>query len=101
MAASCCVSGLVLLEEEPADCSCEDNAEAAEFDVVVVPLFLLANSQPEKRPTPKMMASTSARTILAPARPGRLRGAVDTGRGPEGYLGGCDAYCSGRVCVAG
>src|SRR5260370_42539880 len=49
-------------------------ALAAAFEVVAVLLLLPTNSQPANRPTPKIRASTSARSTIAPERPGRFCG---------------------------
>src|SRR5437660_9368876 len=93
MAASCRVSNVVPLDDVAV-------AAATAFDVVLVLLLLLVNSRPANRPTPKMRTSTKARSTIAPPRPGRLGGGADSG--PEGDLGGgCDASCSGGVCVTG
>src|SRR5215469_513603 len=82
MAASCRASSVVL----PVDVA----VAVAAFDVVpALLLLLLVNSQPANRPTPKMRASTSVRSTIAPARPGRLRGGVGgAATGPGGYAGG-------------
>src|SRR5713226_9784232 len=77
------------------------DAVAVAFDVELVLLLLLVNSQPANRPTTKMRASTSVRSRIAPARPGRFRGGGGEVWGPEGSQGGWDASCSGGVCVTG
>jgi len=93
MAASCCASNVVPLDDVAV-------AVATALDVVLVLLLLFVNCRPANRPTPKMRTSTKARSRIAPPRPGRLGGGADSG--PEGDLGGgCDASCSGGVCVTG
>src|SRR5437667_411035 len=73
MAASCCVSMVFALDEEPFDCACEVDDDVTTDDVVPVLLWLLANCQPANRPTPKMAAITSVRSTIAAVRPVRLR----------------------------
>src|SRR5712691_10898180 len=69
MAASCwdCID--VPVDEEAVDV-------ATAFVVVLALLLLCANSQPENRPTLKMRASTSVRSMIAPGRPRRFRGGI-------------------------
>src|SRR5258707_10866441 len=104
MAASCCVSMVFALDEEPFDCACEvDDVVTADGVVPVLP-WLLVNCQPANRPTPKMAAITSVRSTIATVRPARLRGFCGGpagGSGPIGYLGGWDASCTGQPAVAG
>src|SRR5260370_24527958 len=94
MAASCCASNVVLLDDVAV-------AVATALDVVLVLLLLFVNSRPANRPTPKMRTSTKVRSRIAPAPPVRLRGGGDEVCGPGGDLGGWDASCSGGVCVTG
>src|SRR5258708_23528947 len=82
MAASCWASIVV----SPDDVAV---AVAAAFEVVAVLLLLPTNSQPANRPTPKIRASTSARSTIAPERPGRFCGGVGGGAiGPAGDVCG-------------
>src|SRR5437879_3356080 len=95
IAASCWVS-IVVLPVEVADAVVTDCAVVA-----VLLLLLPVNSHPAKSPTPKMRASTSVRSSIAPARPGRLFGGVGKACGPGGYLGGWNAFCSLGICATG
>src|SRR5258708_3110685 len=92
---SCWASSVVPLDDVA-------DAVAVVCDVVFAVLLLpLANSHPENKPTPKMSASTSVRSRIAPPRPGRLRRGGGEVCGPAGYQGGWDALCSPGVCVNG
>src|SRR5260370_21341583 len=74
-------------------------AVAAAFEVVAVLLLLPTNSQPANRPTPKIRASTSARSTIAPERPGRFCGGGCGGAlRPRGTLVGWPQPSPYRVC---
>ena len=66
--------GTLLFDLLTADEEAVDIATA--FVVVLALLLLCANSQPENRPTLKMRASTSVRSMIAPGRPRRFRGGI-------------------------
>src|SRR5256714_1455916 len=91
IAASICVCNDVLLDDVA-------DAVAEACDAVLVLLLPLVSSQPANKPTPKIKASTSVRSTIAPARPGRFRGGGGATWGSEGYLGGPNASCSGGAC---
>src|SRR5438477_520235 len=77
---------------------------AVEVAPAFVVLLACAYSQPENRPVPKMRASTSARSTIAPAGPRRRRfcGGMGGGEGgPAGEPGDSTMPCLLEVSVAG
>src|SRR6266566_1973288 len=97
MAASCWACS-----EVPLDVVAVEVAPA--FVVVLALLLVCAYSHPENRPIPKMRASTSVRSRIAPARPRRrrFRGGRGGGEGgPGGEPDGSTMPCSVGTSVAG
>ena len=67
--------------------------------LLVLPVLLPAYSNPANSPTPKIMASTSVKSRIAPPRPCRFCGGSGA-FGPGGIKGNGDVSCSAGACVA-